>query len=326
MGNILIMKKSEIQMSGRSEQLLHLFPEQMREMMKNVVNTSDILQEIRLRTGREILIRVSGQEWYLSENGEMSRNADSARIIQKKEIEELLSRACSHSVYAYEEELKRGYLTLPGGHRMGVVGEVTTDDSERIRSLRYVSSVNLRIAHQFMGAADGVMRFLYRNGCFLSTVILSPPGCGKTTLLRDIIRQVSDGNPYEAGMTVGVVDERSEIGGCWQGRIQNDLGRRTDLLDACPKAIGMRMLIRSMSPQVVAVDELGGEAEWEAVQKVRQSGCAVLATVHGELWGEQCRKSAAENGFERYIFLSGKKGSCEIEAVLDEYGKRVDEL
>ena len=119
------------------------------------------------------------------------------------------------------------------------------------------------------GAADGILPKLYKKGKFQNTLIVSPPGFGKTTLLRDLIRQISDGNTYGAGLRVGVVDERSELAGSYLGRPQNDLGMRTDVLDGCPKAQGMLLLLRSMSPQVIAVDELGEETDRRALQKQR---------------------------------------------------------
>ena len=157
----------------------------------------------------------------------------------------------SYSMYAYIEQLKQGFLTIRGGHRVGICGTVVMDH-DKVKTIRHISGLNIRIAHEVKGCADTLYSLCTRMGKLIPTLIISPPGCGKTTLLRDMIRKISD-----EGQTVGVVDERSEIGACYQGVAQNDLGIQTDIMDACEKGQGMNMLIRSMAPDVIAVDEIG---------------------------------------------------------------------
>ena len=178
-----------------------------------------------------------------------------------------------------------------------------------IRTLKNMAFINIRVAHENRGAADGILPKLYKKGKFQNTLIVSPPGFGKTTLLRDLIRQISDGNTYGAGLRVGVVDERSELAGSYLGRPQNDLGMRTDVLDGCPKAQGMLLLLRSMSPQVIAVDELGEETDRRALQKAAACGCGLLATLHGtdetdaaKRLGESCLRQI----FDRIVILKGR--------------------
>ena len=172
----------------------------------------------------------------------------------------------------------------------------------------YISSINIRVAMEHKGIADYVLPAIIDGDNVCHTLIISPPCCGKTTLLRDIIRQLSDGSRFLAGIDVGVVDERSEIAASHLGTAYNDVGSRTDILDCCPKEIGMLMLIRSMSPKVIAVDEIGGIKDIEAIRYVINSGCRIIATVHGRTLSEVINKPylgelIKDSTFERIITI-----------------------
>lgn len=242
-----------------------------------------------------------GEEFFLCPDGKLVREKKGSKQFAARELSELLLHLCKYSLYAYEEELKEGYLTLEGGHRVGVAGQIAMEHG-RIQNVRNVAFLNVRIASQVKGAADEILPFVYREGRLKSTLILSPPGCGKTTMLRDLIRQASNGNTYGSGMTIGVVDERSEIGGSHAGVPQNDLGMRTDVLSGCPKALGMRLMIRSMAPQVIAVDELGKTEDLEEIREAKRCGVKLLATLHGN-----GRRDVEERGlsefFETFLLL-----------------------
>ena len=184
-------------------------------------------------------------------------------------------------------------------------------DNKSIKSVKHISFINIRIAHQIKGCANEVLPYIYNDERVLHTLIISPPGGGKTTLLRDMVRCISDGNGICKGMNVGVVDERSEIAACYMGVPQNDVGIRTDILDACPKAEGMLMMLRSMNPKVIAVDEIGGREDIDVISYVINSGCSILATVHGYSIDDirtkpVLRKLVDEKAFERYIVLDGR--------------------
>ena len=307
---------------GREKELLELFPLQMRRTYERAATQMAQIQEIRLRVGRPVMIHSQGKEKYLTEDGRIIYEAANAFCPGREYLDRLLNHICGYSAYAFEEEIRRGFLTVPGGHRIGLSGEVVLSGHEII-SMKNLNALNIRIAHQIKGAADGVMRYISPGGGIRNTLIVSPPGCGKTTLLRDVIRQLS------VKFTIGVVDERSEIGGSFQGEMQNDLGPRTDVLDGCPKEIGMTMLLRSMNPQVLAVDEIGTCEDADAIGQAIRSGCYVIATVHGE----NVRKLAEKRGigelvqqkvFERYVVLCDRKKPGSILEILDGNYQRMD--
>ena len=273
----------------------------------------DHIQEIKLRIGKPLIIIYRGKE-------RMWKDV----IVTKEEIKETLEYISNYSLYAYEHELKQGFITIEGGHRVGMAGQVIMEEG-KIKNLKYISSIGVGISHEVKNCADKIFPYITYNKQMYHTLLISPPRCGKTTLLRDIIRQVSDGNMWVKGCTVGVVDERSELGGCYLGNPQNEMGVRTDILDRCPKAEGMIMLIRSMAPQVIAVDEIGAQEDVHAIEYAMHCGCKMLATAHGYSMEEIQRKPifeklVQERRFERYVILSNRYQIGGIEAVYGENG------
>lgn len=302
--------------------ILQLFPLEYRALWQQAAARQERVQEIRMRAGKPVILHVDGREVFLAVDGRLTEDCGSAYLMQGGELERILEHICHYSPYAFEEELKQGFLTVEGGHRVGVAGQAVLEPDGSVRTLKNISFLNIRIAHQIRGAADGVLPRLYRGGGLRNTLILSPPGCGKTTLLRDMIRQISDGNAFGRGRTVGVVDERSELGGAFMGRPQNDMGMRTDVLDGCPKAAGMLMLLRSMAPEVIAIDELGSQAELEALGSAANCGCKILATVHGENLAEVSRRFRVPGDFwdglfGLYLVLGRENGKCVVKRILE---------
>lgn len=296
----------------KKESILQLFPDTYRSFFKDVIKQSEQINEIRMRADRPIIIIWNGQEYFLTSGGAFTKEEKLAEKIGQKELEMILNHICNYSVYAYEDEIRQGFLTVQGGHRIGVAGQAVMKTEKEIKNMKHICFLNIRISHQIIGAADAIMPFIYEGENLCNTLLISMPGVGKTTLLRDIVRQVSDGNIYAKGINVGVVDERSEIAGCFQGIAQNDLGIRTDVLDACPKALGMMMLLRSMSPKVIAVDEIGGKEDEEMIRQVTRCGVHIMATIHGNGL-EDLKKNAIgrelvrEAIFERYIVMQKDK-------------------
>lgn len=316
----------------KKDELLKIFSIKIRTILSRLDIDYELLQEIRLRVNAPLFIIYDNREYFINKEGGLSENIKNAFYVDANEIKETMEYISNYSFYAFEDEIRQGFITISGGHRIGISGKVVVDNG-RIKSMRYISFINVRLSHQVKGCADKVMPYLYNKSvedggdCF-HTLIISPPRCGKTTLLRDIIRQLSDGNARHPGMMVGVVDERSEIGACYMGVPQNDLGIRTDVLDCCPKDKGMMMLIRSMSPRVISVDEVGSSEDINAIEYVMNCGCKLIATVHGEsiedvknkpILGELINKKI----FERFILLNNKNQVGNVEGIYDKDGLKI---
>ena len=216
----------------KREEVIRLFPERIRKILQQADWNPQGLQEIRLRAGKPLILWQDGQEYFVAEQGFLTRHREQAYIVSQEEIRRTMETVGTYSLYAYEEELKQGFLTIQGGHRVGVAGKAIMEE-QKVKGLSQISCINIRFAHQITGCADMVIPYVTEEGKLCHTLIISPPGCGKTTLLRDLVRQISDGWETFPGYTVGVVDERSEIGGSYQGIPQNDVGIRTDVLDCC---------------------------------------------------------------------------------------------
>lgn len=296
-------------------QILNILSKDVKGVLEQEQLRFDALQEIRLRAGYPIILLYDGKEKIIP------------MTVTERGIKETLDYVSNYSLYAYENELKQGFITVEGGHRVGMAGQVLIENG-RVKNLKQISSLNVRVSHEIVGCANELFPYITYNKQMYHTLIISSPRCGKTTLLRDLIRQISDGNSYVKGCTVGVVDERSELAGCYQGIPQNKMGMRTDVLDGCPKAEGMLMLIRSMSPQVIAVDEIGAPEEIQAMKYAMHCGCKLLATVHGESLEEIQKKPifedlVRERCFERYVVLKNQTRVGEIAGIYDKYGERI---
>lgn len=262
---------------------------------------ADSVTELRLRCGqRTRLCRMDGTEL-------------SGPVLDAAALQKIVRRLSGDSLYAFEEDLKQGYFTVQSGLRVGVCGRIGVR-SGAIQSVSQISSLCIRIPREARGCGEALAGQLFVGGPS-SALILSPPGMGKTTLLRDLIRIASD-----SGWNVAVADERCELAACWDGAPQMDVGPRTDVMDNCPKAQALPLLIRACAPQVLAVDEIGDAADAAAILEARRCGVAVLATAHASGFSDAMHRSCLgemlrEGAFDRMILLGPPPGR--IRAIYD---------
>ena len=320
---IHILKKNGGEVMGQKNEVLRVIAREPRKYLEKLDIDFKLLQEIRIRAEAPLMLVYQGQEYCVAKNGTLCHGIDNPLMISRQDVKETMERISNYSMYAFEEELKQGFITIQGGHRVGVAGKIVLE-KEQVKNLRYISFINIRLAHQVLGCGDKVLPYLVDGDSIYHTLIISPPRCGKTTLLRDLIRQLSNGGKGRRGINVGVVDERSELGACYQGKPQNDLGYRTDILDCCPKKEGMMMLVRSMSPKVIAVDEIGFREDVEALEYVMNCGVKILAAGHACSMEEIRKKPilgalVRERVFQRYVLLSSQEIG-RVEAIFDERG------
>lgn len=297
--------------------IYELFPEKLLNRFWCLEKFVNEIQEIRLRVNKPVVVKKYGTEYTIADNGQLTENSGKGLLLGERDMEDIVNHICNSSLYAYEEEIRRGYITIKGGHRVGISGQVVLSTNHEIRTVKNISFINIRIAHEVIGIGHDFMPYLYEKGRIYNTLIISPPGYGKTTLLRDIIRNISNGNNFAKGKNCMIIDERSEIAGSYNGIPQLDVGERTDVMDSCPKALGMMMAIRSMAPQVMAVDELGTTEDVKALFSVIRSGCSILATIHGDsvnsLYEKKYLKEIIEEKvFSRYIIITNRYHKTEI--------------
>ncbi len=307
------------------KEILPLLPGDIRKILgaekKPVLDT---IEEIRLAVGQPLYLHYDGKEKALLVGG-----SSSPYLVSREDVSRIVQIISKFSLYAFEDELKHGYITIPGGHRVGLAGRAVLE-AGRVRRLCSISSINIRIARQILDAAEPLLPFLVerRQKRLCHTLIVSAPRRGKTTLLRDIARTLSSGSSLLPPLRVGIVDERSELCGCFQGVPQLDVGPRTDVLDACPKAEGMMMLIRAMGPEVIITDEIGREEDVFALREALNAGVVVVTSAHAgsfaDLNGRPVfQRILAEGFFQRFVFLGTSRGIGTVESILDKEGKPI---
>lgn len=275
------------------------------------LNLNNSITEIRIRSKNKIIVICSKNEFVLD------------LIASPKIILDILLNVSKMSIYAIQTDLNNGFVVIRGGHRIGVCGEVVYENG-RIKNIKNICSLNIRVARQIFGCADSVMPQIIINGIFQNTLIVSPPGCGKTTLLRDIIRQISNGIKTLGinGKNVCLIDERGEIASCYEGAPTLDIGIRTDVMSNIDKSTGMSMVIRSMAPDIIATDEIGSAKDILAIKAAIFSGVKVIFTMHGDslksvLENANVKELIDMNVFSKIILLSSGKIPGIVEKIYD---------
>lgn len=304
------------------QQILNVFPIEIQKILDVLTDAQyEWLNEIRIRADKPILVIYKNKEYGLNEKG-LTRLVNST-IITATQLKLIVQCMSKYSLYSLENEIRQGYFTLEGGHRVGIIGETVVENG-RIKTLSFINALNFRIAHEIIGCSDHLMRYIVNKetGKVAHTLIISPPKCGKTTLIRDISRNLSNGYANFPTYTVGIVDERSEIAGCYQGVPQNDVGVRTDVFDKCPKAEGMKILVRCMAPQVIIVDEIGKLEDIDGLEEALCTGVTILCTVHGYSIEDCLQKPVLSKilnakMFDRIIVLSLENGLGKVSGIYD---------
>ena len=285
-----------------NKDILKYFPEKIKNVIEE--NLADLnLEEIRIRNNKPIILKSSDQEKLIR----YYPNSD--------EMMTILQLICENSIYTYQKQIAEGFVTLKGGHRVGLSGSCVMEKGEVI-NISYISSFNFRISRQIIGCSKNALKYIIdmNKKIVKNTLIVSPPGSGKTTLLRDVIRQISSGikSVKFKGQTVGVVDERGEIASLYRGEAQNEIGSKTDVIENTSKSIGMKMLIRSMAPEVIVADEIGGQNDIEVIKYAICSGCKGIFTAHGASFDDiymnpVLKELVNSHIFEIIMFLNPKQ-------------------
>lgn len=302
----------------------------IKKRIEHILTLDNQIEEIRLRSEKPLIINSKSKDFFLdSKSNKLTKYQQNAYIVTKDDVEQTFQIMCKYSIHSYMDDIKKGFITLRGGHRVGLVGKTIIENKE-VKNIKNISSLNIRISREIIGCSDKIMSHIMgAKDTINNTLIISPPQCGKTTLIRDIVRNLSSGNEKLdiRGRKVALIDERNEISGSYQGIAQMDVGIRTDIIETCPKDIGIMMMLRSMSPNVIVTDEIGSINEIKALYTALNGGVSLITTVHGDSIDDiKSRKELSKlvDGelFKTIIILSSKKGAGTIDKIYDVEDKR----
>ena len=296
--------------------ILRYFPDNIRVVLENEINNNLVIEEIRIRNSKPIILKLNNSEKIIN------------YIVQTEDVLKILQSICENSIYSYQNQICEGFITIKGGHRIGITGSAVIENN-KVKNINYISNLNFRIARQIIGCSNNIIKKIINQeeNTIYNTLIVSSPGAGKTTLLRDIIRNLSNGTEEITGKNIGVVDERGEIAAMYKGIPQNDLGIRTDIIENIKKSVGMKMLIRSMAPEIIVADEIGSKEDVQEINYAVCSGIKGIFTAHGNSLEDLKLNPALvelieKNIFEELAFLDKKhKGKVNKIYALDKINK-----
>lgn len=299
------------------DEIIRLFPEEIKKHLINEVNGNwTLLEEIRLRLNQPIELIFTHKIKWLKHI-----------VLNEARRTYILNKISDYSLYRMETELREGFITIVGGHRIGLAGEVTVENGI-IQQIQNITFFNIRIAKEVKNIAKPIIPYLKNAPYYYNTIVIGPPQTGKTSLIRNLAKQISNGSMSFPSKKVAIIDERSEIAASLNGVPQHDVGLRTDVMDACPKTFGMMMMIRSMSPDVLIVDEIGKEADVHALLEAVYAGVTVICTLHGHCLDQikhrpSIKQLFTEQIFERFILLQRDEHSHFTMSVYDHHENKL---
>lgn len=311
-----------------SDEIINSLSLNLRDKIKTIQGEN--IEEIRLRINKPLIINGNQKDYFYNEKAEkLDRNMDKAYIVTKEDLDQTFQIICKYSIHSFMDDIKKGFITLRGGHRVGIVGKTIVENGN-VENIKHISSLNIRISKEVKNCSDKVMDHIIKSSTKINnTIIISPPQCGKTTLLRDIVRNLSNGTEkYNfRGVNVALIDERNEIAGSYLGIPQMDVGIRTDIIETCPKDVGIMMVLRSMSPNVIVTDEIGTGKDIKALYTALNGGVGLITTVHGDSIEDirnrkELNNLLDEELFKKVILLSAKRGPGTVEKIYDLQEKR----
>lgn len=304
----------------RFEQAVSSLSPRLRALLMDIPESAKLtVFEVRLRVGQPIMLICADRTWFVDERSQLLNLPKKPYIITQNDLADSVVSMCSHSVHSHQHEFQHGFISLRGGHRAGICGTAVLSDG-KISTVRDITSVNLRVAREVAGAADTLMQMIFSGGV-CGTLIVGSPSSGKTTVLRDLARQLASGKTGRF-IKVAVIDERGELGAVYDGVPQNDLGYSSDILSGYPKAEGIITAVRTLSPQVIVCDEIGDGSEAAGIVEGLNAGVKIIATAHAGSISELLRRPQImrllESGaFERIVRLSSAQNPGKVRQIVE---------
>ncbi len=303
------------------KEVIRILPERLKKLLEEInPELACDIQEIRVRADKPLVLVLKGASAFITYNGRISFILPhNAVAVRADEIEQIFNNACGYSVHSHLKNISQGFVTITGGHRVGIAGEAITEDGSII-GIKNITSLNVRIAREHKSSAEEVIKYIY-TGSLNSLIIAGPPLSGKTTMLRDIARRLSGLSLSRYYKTV-VVDERNEISASNLGNIQNDLGINTDVLSSYPKSEGILSALRSLSPDIIICDEVGFIKEVMAIEEGINSGVKFIVSVHASdkrelLSRPQSKRLIMSGAFDKVVLLKDANNPCRIKEIFE---------